>query len=48
MGKVAGFKFVRDLVLWELAERGLIKGREGASTAETGSPRCWRLGRRDR
>lgn len=31
------------LVLFELTERGLMNGREGASIAETGSPR-WRVG----
>lgn len=45
MGRVAAFKLVRDLELCELTERGLMNGREGASTAETGSPR-WRIGRR--
>lgn len=45
MGKDAGFRLVRDLVLCELTERGLMNGREWPSTAETGSPR-WRTGRR--
>jgi hypothetical protein len=39
MGIVAGFRLVRDFVLCELTDRGLMNGREGASTAETGSPR---------
>jgi hypothetical protein len=45
MGMVVEVKFVRDLVLCELTERGLMNGWDGASMAETGSPR-WRIGRR--
>ena len=49
MGIDAGLRFVRDLLLCELTERGLMKGREGASTADTGSPkwRTWRRPERD-
>ena len=38
MGSVVGVRLVR-LVLLELTDRGLMNGREGASIAETGSPR---------
>ena len=40
MGIVVEYRFVRGLELLELAERGLMNGRDGASIAETGSLRC--------
>lgn len=40
MGIVVECRFVRGLELLELAERGLINGRDEASIAETGSLRC--------
>lgn len=41
-GNAVDCRFVRGLELLELADRGLMNGRDGASTAETGSrsPRC--------
>jgi hypothetical protein len=46
IGIVVECRFVRGLVLLELEERGLMNGREGASMAEAGSLRCWRITRR--
>jgi hypothetical protein len=44
IGSVAECKFVREFEeVFELAERGLMNGRVGASMADTGSPRCWRI-----
>lgn len=42
IGSVAECKLVRELEeeVFELAERGLMNGRDGASIADTGSPRC--------
>lgn len=45
MGRLAGFKLGCGLWLFVLTERGLMNGRDGASTADTGSPRR-RVGRR--
>ena len=46
IGIVVECRFVRELELLELAERGLMNGRDGASMAETGSLSCWRIARR--